>query len=455
MRCYQDRIEAHGILIIFNNKKAMHTFSTKSELDFFSRKLLSKYIILFSCSLGCLFILTSWKWNAQETDPYQIAEGKISSEVLQRYLARSITQAEFLASDSFYNDGIYPYKEDDIRMLKHIGAKFIGRAVYSWGKEEIFTTPAFWHNAQDLMQRLHGSDPTMIFQAAIFEIVTSKVNKIKIPTWVFQAFDKPVEQRNFRYEDMLNEQGIFVNHWREGSSVPDISKLETQLYFYYLAVRYMQIGIEAIHFGQAELMAMEDRKQDYEAWQSLLSKVRQAAKKDTRRGVILCDAHLPNGGIAVNGHLLFDFVSFPLRLKEILNKPQEVSLEKDYLDAIYNKTIGGITPSGWSCERSPYLVEFDNFGISKHRDEANLLDHYAWGYDEISWFSKQEEDYQHEFLKYAQEWIAKNDTVGHLQMPGSRIITGLSSNRFRANNKSEQCPLGQNVEQAIKEIWTN
>jgi len=397
----------------------------------------------------------SWKLNAQETDSYKMVGGKISSEVLQRYLARSITQAEFLASDSFYNDGIYPYKEDDIRMLKYIGAKFIGRAVYSWGKEEIFAAPAFWRNAQDLMQQLHNFDPTMIFQAAIFEIVTSKVNGLTVPAWVFEAFDKPVEHRNFRYDDMLNEQGVFLNHWREGSSVPDISKLETQLYFYYLAVRYMQIGIEAIHFGQAELMAMEDRKQDYKAWQYLLSKVRQAATKHSRRGVILCDAHLPNGGIAVGGHLLFDFVSFPLRLKEIPNRPQEVSLEKDYLDAIYGKTIGGVTPSGWPCERSPYLVEFDNFGISKHRDEANLQDHYAWGYDEISWFSKQDQAYQNQFLKYAQEWVTQNDTVGYLQMPGSRIITGLSSNRFRANTKSERCPLGRNVEQAIKEIWDN
>jgi hypothetical protein len=38
-----------------------------------------------------------------------------------------------------------------------------------------------------------------------------------------------------------------------GASVPDISRLETRMFFYFMAKKYMEIGIEAIHFGQAEL----------------------------------------------------------------------------------------------------------------------------------------------------------------------------------------------------------
>src|SRR3546814_3047065 len=59
-------------------------------------------------------------------------------------------------------------------------------------------------------------------------------------------------------------------------------------------------------------------------------------------------SHLPNGGISVDGHLLFDFVSFPLRLKEIPGDPRKSELKIYYLDAIYGRTKGGITPSGWS-----------------------------------------------------------------------------------------------------------
>src|SRR5690606_33432408 len=184
------------------------------------------------------------------------------------------------------------------------------------------------------------------------------------------------------------------------------------------------IGIEAIHFGQAQLMSMAGSEAGAAAWKELLEKVRSAALTVARRGTVICDSHLPNGGMVLDGRLLFDFVSFPLRLKEIIDEPQKVQLEVGYYDGIYRKTIGGITPSGWNCAHSVYLVEFDNFGISKHRDEPNWKDHYAWGYDEITWFFKQPEGYRNEFLHYAHQWVRQTDPNGFLQMPGSRIITG-------------------------------
>jgi hypothetical protein len=41
---------------------------------------------------------------------------------------------------------------------------------------------------------------------------------------------------------MLNKQGKLVDHWRKGSSEPDISEQETQLWFYFLACSYIGIG---------------------------------------------------------------------------------------------------------------------------------------------------------------------------------------------------------------------
>lgn len=383
---------------------------------------------------------------------YQFADGKVSRQVLENYLSRAITQAEFLSTEGCYNDGPYPYKADDVRMLKSIGAKFIGRAIYSWGKENFYLMPSFWTGAQQTMESLHAFDSTMVFQACIFEIITEKVENIAIPAWVFETFGLPVQQRHFRYADMLNENGRFVDHWRKGSSVPDITRQETQLFFYYLARRYLEIGIEAIHFGQAQLMAMEGAE-SMRAWRTLLGHVREAAKTAARRGTVICDSHLPNGGMVVDGQLLFDFVSFPLRLREIVDKPQAVELQVGYYDGIYLKTVGGTTPSGWYCDRSPYLVEFDNFGISRHRDEPNLDDHYAWGYDEITWFHKQPEAYRNRFLWYAHDWVRKTDPYGFLQMPGSRIITGADTNRYRANSYGPENPLGKNQENTIKEIW--
>ena len=384
---------------------------------------------------------------------YHFADGVISRQVLENYLSRSITQAEVIASEGCYNDGPYPNKEDDFRMLKNIGAKFIGRSLYSWGKENFFLTPSFWTNAKAAIDTFHAYDSTVVFQAAIFEIVTEKVQEIPIPAWVFEAFDLPIEQRNFVYQAMLNSEGYLVDHWRKGSSVPDITQQETRLFFYYLARRYMEIGIEAIHFGQAQLMAMDHGEAGLAAWRELLHKVRLSALTVARRGTVICDSHLPNGGMVLDGRLLFDFVSFPLRLKEIIDEPQKVQLEVGYYDGIYRKTVGGVTPSGWRCDHSVYLVEFDNFGISKHRDEPNWKDHYAWGYDEITWFSKQPETYRNAFLHYAHRWVKETDPCGFLQMPGSRIITGAETNRYRANTQGPNCPTGKSQESTIKEIW--
>lgn len=204
---------------------------------------------------------------------------------------------------------------------------------------------------------LHRSDPEIILQAAAFEIVTKAVETIAIPERVFREFGQSVTNRNFQYQDMLYENGRFVNHWRNGS-VPDMSRLETRMWFYFLVTGYVDVGIEAIHFGQVGLMDKNDP--DHADWLDMLGRVRAYARQHARRHFLLCDAHTPTGGYVESGKLLFDFHSFPLRIVEVTNQPYKGILKVGYADAIFNKSKGGITPSGWSCEHLPYVVEFDN-----------------------------------------------------------------------------------------------
>ncbi len=151
-----------------------------------------------------------------------------------------------------------------------------------------------------------------------FEIVTEDVGQVNIPSWVFTDHNLPVERRAFSYQDMLNENEKFVDHWRKGSSIPDISRQETQLWFYYLAASYINIGIEALHLGQVELIGMNDP--DRTSWASLLSNIRQYAAKHARRNWIVLDAHVPKGGMIKDGVSLIDFNSFPLRIKASTGK---------------------------------------------------------------------------------------------------------------------------------------
>lgn len=117
-----------------------------------------------------------------------------------------------------------------------------------------------------------------------------------------------------------------------------------------------------------------------------LKKVRAWVYPRARRHFVLFDAHAGSQGMMVGERSLLDFNSYPLRIKEVPEEPMRCVLEKGHLNAIFGKSPACVTPSGWRCDALPYLVEFDNFGVSDHPGVADLNDHYVWGYDEITWF---------------------------------------------------------------------
>ena len=127
------------------------------------------------------------------------------------------------------------------------------------------------------LAKIHGADPELILQACIFEIVSRDVNDLAVPAWTFEELGLPVETRNFRYEEMIYPSGRGSNQWGQGSSVPDVSRSETKLWFYFLARSYIDIGCEAIHYGQAELLNGNDPKLDH--WAESLAQARRYAAK--------------------------------------------------------------------------------------------------------------------------------------------------------------------------------
>ncbi|MDT8302900.1 MAG: hypothetical protein RQ760_15575 [Sedimentisphaerales bacterium] len=376
-------------------------------------------------------------------------DGKISRTVLENYLSRAITFAELLNGERVEKQ-LGGNTDDNIRMLKNVGVKFAGRAIYMWGDESRLNK--LIEDARPIVRKVHAADPDIILQAAAFEIVSKQVETLKVPKWVFDEFDLDFQDRNFDYEAMLYPDGHRVNHWRTGSSVPDMSKLETRMWFFYLAARYIDIGVEATHFGQVEIM--DDQDPDHRAWRDMMSRVRKYAAKHARRHFLLADAHVPSGGIVHEGKLLFDFHSFPLRIDEVVNEPQKGVLKVGYLDSIFTRSKGGISPSGWRCDSLPYIVELDNFG-SSGRPGQNIGMHYIWGYDEICWFAHQPADYRNSWLKYAWEWIRRHDPNGYLQMPGSRTLANPvgKKNWYWANTPSKAVPTGFGQEETIKAIW--
>ncbi len=210
-------------------------------------------------------------------------DGTISREVLENYLDRSVTMAYFLVTGRPEGNREYLYRDDDVRLIQNIGAKFIGRAIYRWNGEGLLNDPNFWTNARALIEKVHGFDSDVIFQGCLFETISREVNSVKIPAWVFRDFGLPVEERTFSYDAMLNPEGKLVNHWGR-ASVPDVTRLETQLWFYYLAGSYIDLGCEALHVGQVALIGMADS--GLKEWSRLLAKIRVYAKTHARRHLV-------------------------------------------------------------------------------------------------------------------------------------------------------------------------
>jgi len=178
----------------------------------------------------------------------------ISREVLENYLSRSITMEGLLNGRGDL--------DDNIRLLKTTGAKYVGRGLCLWGGEGQLLSNL--QRAREQVPRVREADPDIILEACIFEIVTTQVEQVPVPDWAFVALGQPVEKR---YADMSYPEGQRRN-WGARGSVPDVSRPETKLWFYYLAASYIDLGFEAIHFGQVEIMNGNDR--DLANWEQVL-----------------------------------------------------------------------------------------------------------------------------------------------------------------------------------------
>jgi len=371
-------------------------------------------------------------------------EGSISAEVLDNFLNRAVSH-QILFTD---HDPVLLM--DDIRMFCETSAKFIGRAAIIWDTPQAIEP--FFESRATIAGQVHAADPEIILQGGLFETIDTLINRIMIPAWVFDDFGIAPQNRPFSYNSTLYPDGRYRDFWQPGASVPDISRLETRLWYYYCARRFIDCGFEAIHFGVVEIVA--DNDPDFEAYADLLNRIRQYARLHARRKLVLCDAHL-NTGIFRNGHSLFDFLSYPLRIEEIAGQPPQGQLIMGHDDSIYGRTRGGITPSGWTAERLPYLVEIDNWGSSGQGGQ-NIGGIWIWGWDEIDWFARLTETERNHWLIYAYNWIKTNDPCGHFQLPTRRILADPIDGIYYwyyANNASAACQLGFNQEATIRTIF--
>ncbi|MBR7132648.1 MAG: hypothetical protein IKD04_03865 [Clostridia bacterium] len=358
---------------------------------------------------------------------------KISEKVLKNYLSRAVTMA--FETGEAINDNSTEY----IRFILNVGAKFIGRLTAPW---VVSMAELAEHDGQKrFIEKLHTYDPDIICEACIFENTTDKINEISIPNWVFEAFNMKIEKRNFNQELMLFPDGRLKNIFGEGSP-PDITQTETQLFFYWRACTLINLGYEALHMGQVNMIAETD--ENFTCFTKVFDMIREYAKTHSRRKMVLINGHT-HGMYNSRGELLYDFHEWPSRCIEpegsVQHTPEEDKQDmifginsypvNDWRAGIYGKSMGGKTPSGWECESLPYLVELDNAGgfNPETRDKPTFSWYTSWGYDEISWFANQKAEFRREWLKYAYSWVRDNDEPGHFELPARRLARVIFNGR--------------------------
>src|SRR5882724_7643383 len=113
----------------------------------------------------------------------------ISRQVLENYLSRSISM------EGVFNG--HGDLADNIRMIKSIRAKYIGRSLCLWNGEANFLSNI--ERAKRQLPKALAADPDLVLEACVFETVSPGVEQIPVPDWVFTALGQPVEKRNFIY----------------------------------------------------------------------------------------------------------------------------------------------------------------------------------------------------------------------------------------------------------------
>ena len=361
--------------------------------------------------------------------------GKISESVLNNYLARAITYT--VTDDN---------KLDAARAILNVGAKYICRTVTDWfpslNHEKKLPEYVKW------MESVHAYDPDVVFEACIFETCGPEMDNIKIPDFVFKAFGKKVEDRNFSHAKMKYPDGYGNAQWNATHHAPDITQLETQMFFYYRACVYIDAGFESLHLGQTGLMGRNDVNR--KCWTKVVHLIRDYAKENARRKYVFINCHYPGQNfVGSDGVMLADYNVWPLRPKPVRKAGEPASPQKCVLnmevDTPYNKNVSGKSPSGWLTTKYPYLVEFDNY----HPDADSSSPFNIWGYDEISWIASQPDDYRRSFFTEVRKMISDIKNNGHVALPGSRTTASAKNTTWYNMNNKNYCKNGFSDEDAI------
>lgn len=270
------------------------------------------------------------------------------------------------------------------------GAKMILQAENTWRDSAI--TPADIEKLSPVLSLTHNKDPETIFNVFIAERVNKDyVNGISIPKYVFDAFNIPTVNRNFDYDLMFNSSWPYINIWGANNSAPDITQLETQMWYYYYSTLYINAGFESIWLGQIYVTAKSDI--GYTETHKLVQKIREYGSEHARRKYIIVISH-QLGDVLYEGQPIFDHLFYITHFGLDSNNNMKAYIpSNNWINCdLYASACEYYSRHALS-ENMPLLLMFDNGG-SMHDPHHPQLN----GFDPITYFATRPKSQRHEYL---------------------------------------------------------
>lgn len=437
---------------------------------------------LFAC---CFLLSFLTAFLTAQTPP--VFNGTISKSNLEAYLSRSAF-FDNVNEGCYYVSNSPCYEVPDKSMLINIKPFFLGRVATSWGG----TGWASFTEEIEIAQKIHTQVGTgIILEAFLSEFIdksiappqTGNVN-ITIPDSVKLAFNYTGSAQYFDYREMKYDDVVLSNpcaapgahRWCTGSTLdgitPDMTKVMSKMYYYYVMTKLIDYGYEAFTIGQWDLL--NDVDSGNAALWEVFSKVRVYGNAHARRNLILitgaCDAsnllrgtdvstnNLPylnyNSG-SNNNRLLFDFMENTASWIEDGYVANGLSPFYKYPnDSRYERLIklpsnfsifqfgGEIAQTNWGWNAAdkltiPHVFHLDVGGPNLASEEGNLNyndQSYANGYrtwgwgGELNYYMYTTLPYRRHLLHTVAHQIHERSPNGYLMMP---LRAPVSSNYFK------------------------
>jgi hypothetical protein len=354
-------------------------------------------------------------------------QSDLTNDMVDRYLSRAISH--FLP----WSD---PLRSREF--LKNTGTKYIHWSGLIWG-----APPPDWQTLSAEIDAVHGADwgKEVVYEAGVMEIVDKDtMDAAPIPDWLYQCMEElginktrrpgPNGPRFFCYENTFDRNAknwhpSHIGRWakdasgRDTASVPDITMLETQLWFAYLISEYIDAGFEGIMFGQIGLVGKRDK--DFACTYAMTQFAKKyAAARAYRHAAFLSSHHRQ---VDHKGKPILTHLTWPSRLfyTDRVRFGMECGLNAP-VDG-QHKCVQEFRQLLNTPHDIPILIEIDNYGASAPTSAYACNPE---GDDEITAYMKKPHWARAEFLRhYYSEFLTYENACGktgrvHLAPSGDR-----------------------------------